>query len=208
MHAVSPNVNFTATRLNFNPATLPTHDIVKTAVARVARWKDADVNDLLKGVDTATQNGVTRYLVPVTTAADSSAITTLFNRNAANPGFLDGKYTTEARKMVNDKIVVTSADMTKAMTSLKENLTTKSDIAHGLTFTASDLHGDTGEGIVRMTATVHRTPLHADHFDAEGEIHTSKCMTINSALQCMGEDVGSSGVKTLGEASKPAPFSP
>ena len=33
-------------------------------------------------------------------------------------------------------------------------------------------------------------------------------MTINSALQCMGEDVGSSGVKTLGGASKPAPFSP
>jgi hypothetical protein len=188
VHAVvSPHIPFSPTSLQFHTATLPTHEVVKTAVARVARWKDADVSNLDHDVESVSQNGATRYLVPSTVDHGSSAISTLFNRNAANPGFLNNKYSTANRQMVNDKIVVTSADMTQAVTSLKDNLTTKSNIANGLTFRATTLHdGATPSGIVHAIATIHRVPLHADHFDAEN-IATSKCMTVHSALSCMGE---------------------
>lgn len=205
VHAVvHPDATFTPQKLTFHESTKPGPSVIKTAVARVARWKNADAENLKHDVETLTQGGVDRHLIPANVGADSSPIATLFNRNSSNPNFLDGKYSLENRKIVNDKIVVTSADLAKAEASMKENLTTKAPIKNGLTFKVVGLHGDQSSGVVTGQATLHRTPLHADHFNEPTEIPTATCMSVGDALVCMGEEASSAPIVGLGGSNTEA----
>ena len=186
VHAiVSPH--FTA-----DPVTLTLADahndasVIKTAVARVARWANTDVSNLRNDVEDIEAGGVTRHLVPACPAEGASPIATLFARNAENPAFYNKRYSKAQRNNVGDSFVVTKADMTHATNSLVDNLTTKSSLRNGIQINASALHGDKALGTVSGMLSFHRTPLSPAHI--EGTVPAdSKAMSLSSALTLMGD---------------------
>lgn len=192
VHAVvSPH--FTADPVTLNLANAHNDaSVIKTAVARVARWADTDMNNLSHDIEAIQSGDTTRHLVPAEIAPGASPVATLFARNAENPAFYNKRYSKAQRNVVGNHFVVTDADLTHATKSLKDNLTTKSSLRNGVQINAQALHGDKASGKVSGILSFHRKPLSSDHIDGTTAPGT-KAVSLSSALEMMGE----SGVAPL-----------
>lgn len=188
-HAVR---TFQPHKLSFHqPAHIDTAAMIRTATARVARWRDVDGSNL-KGSDISSmeKDGKTRHLVPSDISATASPITTLFHRNMSNPSFMDGAYMPNKRKVVGDKFIVTDAHMTAAHDSLKANLQEQSPV-NGLVIKALALHGTREEGVMNVAMRLNRTPLSEEMY-TNGFAPSPKKTTVADGLGFMGEVVAPS----------------
>ena len=189
---VSPNSKFIPVSLDLGHAHPDDHaELVKTATARVARWKGASLSRLSHDVEAVEEGGRKRHLVPTNVNESSSPTALLFHRNIKNDKFLGGKYSEKNRKLVGDSLVVTDADMTSATESLKTNLVPKSPFADGLKLRAFGVHtspeDEARHGVVQAQFTLHREPLSKEMYNSDFSLAKAPKTALHEGLSHMGE---------------------
>lgn len=191
VHPNEAQMPFVPSTLNIHTPTESTRaNVVRTATARAARWNNAKVDQLNHDVTLHEMDGQKpRHLVDSVITETSSPVAILFHRNESNPNFLNNNYSSANRKMVGDKFVVTDADMTTAVKSLRTNLTPQ--MHSGLKISATPLHGstiaDADDGCVTVAFNVKRKPLSEACY--ANEEPTRGIFSVKQGLEAMGETV-------------------
>jgi hypothetical protein len=172
-----------------------TEERTKTALGRELRWSDhigAEKSDLVSScTKVGHEAGPTRYLVPITPAADNCAMSKLLQANESNTNFCNGAYHPERRQVLKDEMnrecaVMTSADFQSTHASLHKNLTTQCPVQHGLTFQLRSIAPtDQPEASISVHCKLHREKT----FETLGgeEAAASSALTRQNCHALLGE---------------------
>jgi hypothetical protein len=179
----------------------------KTALGRELRWSDQIGKEKSQLVTSCTkvghEDGPTRYLVPISPAADNCAMSKLLQANESNTNFCSGAYHPDRRQVLKDEMnrectVMTSADFQSTHSSLHKNLTTQCAARHGMTLQLRSL-APTDED--NASISVH-CKLHRDKTTATlgGETQTSSALTRQNCHALLGEH-GATTTESFGGGS-------